>query len=174
MGKTLLLFLLLSSPAGHFSASPLIDVSKVSPGMQIESAITALAVAESGVWRRRQFVVDALAFPGLLEPQKVVLTADLFGRLRALHVQVFAARGEVDRVYERLRRELIELHGPPRWERRAGTGDRAVAQWKLGTGHLMAGVPRRVDGRDVVEVAITADPIGRAEHFWGADDFGLE
>lgn len=162
-----------------FASLPLLagDPLRLAPGMPVDEAVEALG--EGGAWQGRQYVVPVDALAGIMEPQRVVLTLDGSGRrLAAVHVQIEVSRGGGDddlmRLADRVRRTLLDRLGGPAWERWGGRHDRfgdeegLAMEWRLAHGVVRAGVPERLDGRRIVEIAITARAFPIRERFWGA------
>lgn len=164
---------------GAAGAEAAFDPFSLTPGGDVRAALELMPDGAGG-WRGRQFIATIAAIPGILEQQRVIVTADATGtRIVAVHVQVIARRGATTRellaLYEDVRRRLVERFGSPEWEVRDDAGAEPVmtSQWpRSGDRPLMrAGIPRRLDGRAVVEVVVTGRSIPRTEMFWGADEF---
>lgn len=160
--------------AGERSAPFEIDV-----GGTVTRAVEVIGV-EAGAWRGRQFIAATPAIPEILEEQRVIVSANATAtRVSAVHVQFFAARGartgDVLRLYDDVRRRLIEQFGAPEWElREDGDGEEPLRtiQWRRDDGSIArAGIPRRLDGRGVVEVVMTARSLSRRDVFWGAEEW---
>jgi hypothetical protein len=153
------------------------DALALRPGAAIGEMLAH--AGHSGTWRGRQFVIDGEALDGVLETQRIVMTADATAqRLAAIHVQIFAHRGssegELLRLADEVRRRLTARFGAPEWEWWDARDRARVAQWRLDEGPVVrAGVPERFDGRRAIEIAITPRPFPRNERFWGAEDFAV-
>lgn len=125
-------------------------------------------------------------FPAIFDSQDLVLRSDAERRLGAVHVQIVPDEGatgsDVLRLFDGVRAELRSKFGAPAWERREGEarGEEILgalergevvrlSQWDTPAGAVRCGIPRRVDGRVIVEMMITKTPPPRGELFWGAE-----
>jgi hypothetical protein len=108
---------------------------------------------------------------GIFERQDVVRRGD------AVHVQIVPDRGaslaEILRLADDVRLKLKKQHGTPSWERQEEHGDLHVkvrtTQWETPQRTIRVGIPRRVDGKVLVEIAITRRPLPRTDPFWSAE-----
>lgn len=159
------------------------DPLALSPGTPIEVASSGIAFHARG----RQLVArNVEAIPRLFESQTVVLQADEDARVAAIHIQIApgsgSTGGEVLRLADQVRSRLIDRFGAPWWERREGRAAAdeilpalrsgqivRMAQWEMQDRAVRAGIPRRIDGRVIVEISVTPKPLPRYELFWSAE-----
>lgn len=159
------------------------DLFALALGVPIEAATSGMAFSSRG----RQLVARNIeAIPRLFESQTVVLQADEDARLAAIHIQIAPGSGstgsEVLRLADQVRSRLIDRFGVPSWERREGRAPAdqilfalssgeivRMAQWQMEGRTVRAGIPRRIDGRVIVEIAITEEPLLRDDLFWSAE-----
>lgn len=133
----------------------------------------------------RAAILEATPMPSIFEEQRVVLILDDLGNVSSVHVQVLPEPGsrgaDVLRLYADVRDALTRSLGRPAWERTEGSGDVSTMalsdgsairylQWE-GETAVRAGIPRRVDGEVLVEIAMTPSPLPRREEYWGARIF---
>jgi hypothetical protein len=125
------------------------------------------------------------ALPAIFERQTTTLRHDAVGKLQTVSVQFdppAGSRGEdVLRVWRDIRGQLLKKLGPPEWERSEGSSQGGQLLERLSTGEIVrmmewrrphtlrAGIPRKVDGRVVVEIYITGERLPPSELFWGEE-----
>lgn len=118
-------------------------------------------------------VWNAEAIAGVFETQKIVMKIDSARRLRAVHVQITpdsnATAADLARLVDDVRRRLAEKLGRPAWERAGDLRLARTTQWETRSRTVRAGIPARIDGKLLVEIAITPRPLPRAEEYWSAD-----
>jgi hypothetical protein len=171
------------------AAAPVhIDPFELIVGSRIESVISEMTERGMILHTRGSLHVarSTAAIPRLFERQDLVLVEDIGGRLSAVHVHIIpewsASGPEILRLFEDVRAHLIGRLGRPSWERREGQarGDGIleafgngelthVTQWDSPGRSIRTGVPRRVDGRVLVEIRITRERQARNEMFWSAE-----
>lgn len=158
------LFVCVVGQAGEKRQGPL----DLRPGMTITEAE---AVLGRGTWSDGQFIANRLAIPTVIAEQTVIVTTDpAADDIVAVHIQFHGERMDGDeqllRLQELVKRTLVERFGAPAHEERLHT------EWALGADgpFLRLGIPARLDGRPVVEIAMTSRPIPRRERFWGVSE----
>lgn len=162
-----------------------IDPFELPLGARIDSVVAELALPFSTRGPQR-IVKNVEAIPRLFESQNLVLHAGEEGTLAAIHVQIVPDSGltgaDVLRLADDVRSRLIARFGAPAWERREGRarGEEVVfalsngevvrmSQWETKDRSIRAGIPRRIDGKVIVEIAITRERLPRGELFWSAE-----
>jgi len=178
-----LVFALLPVPSG---AATLHDLP-----LGAERAEVLRTVEEAG-WRhsrfdRRGLLVEGDLVPELFLRQSALLELDAENRLSRIDVALWPPEGsdgsDVLRSYEDLVRALSRRLGPATWEEASGTAPsrellvalrdgRVVRclQWD-GPPSVRAGIPLRTDGRVVLQILVTDEPLDRGRRLWGRDDF---
>lgn len=153
-----------------------LDVLALAPGTPRED-ITAARASENVIRTMEP------SLPRVFDRQITTMKFDADGRLVSVSIQImppFNSRPEdVLRLYRDVRGELLRAYGAPAWERTEGSAEGGNLLLRLNTGEVVrmlewhrphtvrAGIPRRVDGRILVEVWITAERLPRSELFWG-------
>lgn len=168
--------------------APILDLLIRSPGLP--RAETERRLREVGVDSHevggRGLALDTPVLPAVFEEQRTVLVLGDLGRVASVHVQFLpepsSRAAEVLRLYADVRSALVRLLGRPAWERAEGLGgDVSLAaisdgslirylQWD-GDVTVRAGIPRRVDGEVLVEIAVTRTALRRRQEHWGTRIF---
>lgn len=178
-----LVFAILASSAGGAE----LDLLALRPGAEREEIVRQLTSASLEPLRtsEREIVLDATVIPGVFERQVTRLRFDGEARLRAIAVRVEPAPHrdgrDVLQIHQIVRNHLLRRFGRPAWEDVVGSGasrdvlrelasgeTERVIEWHLEGRAIRAGIPRRIDGRVGVEIAVTARPLSRHERSWGS------
>jgi DNA-binding PucR family transcriptional regulator len=188
--------LTLTSPAAGRSAPGIAELLTLRPGMlrpAVEELLAAHGLSALAIDRDLLLIEEPL-MERVFEVQQTILRFDDIGtgigvgRLASVHLRIEPDPGssgaEVLRLYSQVRAELIKVLGRPAWERAEGIAPPGEIVYALSDGSLVrylqweadgltvrAGVPRRVDGKLYLEVAITAERLPRHEAFWGLQAF---
>jgi len=186
--------LTLTTPAAGRPAQGIAELVALRPGLlrpAVEELLAAQGFRALAIDRDLLLIEEPL-MERVFEVQQTILRFDGMGigtgRLAAVHLRIEPDPGssgaEVLRLYSQVRAELIRVLGRPAWERAEGfapPGEIVYAlsdgslvrylQWELDGRTVRAGVPRRVDGKLYLEVAITAERLPRHEAFWGLQAF---
>ena len=186
--------LTLTTPAAGRPAQGIAELVALRPGLlrpAVEELLAAQGFRALAIDRDLLLIEEPL-MERVFEVQQTILRFDGMGigtgRLAAVHLRIEPDPGssgaEVLRLYSQVRAELIRVLGRPAWERAEGFAPPGEIVYALSDGSLVrylqweadgltvrAGVPRRVDGKLYLEVAITAERLPRHEAFWGLQAF---
>lgn len=160
------------------------------PGMhrsQILQQLEAAGLHQDGQ-DREMLVFNYDVLPGVYAEQRAILLFTEDGELDKIYLQVLpfpnSTGNDVLRLYDEVRQQCIRLVGVPTWEIVEGNGSgpdllrdltwgRAVrmAQWEDRTRSMRMGIPERVDGKVLIELLVTREPLPRSDRMWGAPVF---
>ncbi|MDD2720737.1 MAG: hypothetical protein PHH47_05450 [Gallionella sp.] len=163
-------------PASHVAAPASADLSErdltlISPGTLLADAETLLIHWGAGAASRNGNLLsfDYPWFPNIAAPQQLLLEHQT-GAVVRVGIQVDLqdqTPAEVQRLYARIRESLLRQFGPPTLAIEEGSftdnwGDdlavgrfRYLMDWQTAQGRVRLGIPQRVDGQRMVEVAVT-------------------
>jgi len=161
-------------------------VMAVAPGDELEATLTRLSASgiTGGTRQADAVVFETRLLPEIDERQRVALVYSAGLIERAAIVVSLAETGSADdagRIYERVRRALIDRFGRPATTFEEGTfgpqfaRDVAagrlirVAEWKTERGTVRLGIPRRLDGVARIEIVHARTFPSPRDTTWGLD-----
>ncbi|HSN69006.1 MAG TPA: hypothetical protein VLV48_07160 [Thermoanaerobaculia bacterium] len=176
-------FAMLASSAGGAE----LDVLALDLGAEREAIERLLAEASLEPLRAsdREILLDVTIVPGVFERQVTRLRFDDEARLLSIAVRIEPAPHrdgrDVLQIHQTVRNHLLRRLGRPAWEDAEGSDASSDVLRQLASGEVVrviewhgerrairAGIPRRIDGRTNIEIAVTAEPLPRFERSWGS------
>ncbi len=181
----LLPILLLSlAAAGPAVAATRFDPFSLSLGTSRSELVRELEAVRVKPWESGSRLETATTvFPEVYEAQHTILAFDEANRLASIHLTFEPEPGsrgpDLLRLYDDVRKLLLDRLGRPAWERREGTATSDEILYAISNGELVrtiqwedpkrtirAGIPRRIDGELKIEILIVPERIPKGAEFW--------